>query len=63
MKITRVEAVKLVGHNLPYHMNYYLLTGLQFYPTYADWSTTFAGNGGLIAVVGRRKAQAESEAA
>lgn len=53
--ITRVQAVKLTGIRLPYGMHWYLATGLQFYPTYGDWSHTWAGDNGLTALLASRK--------
>lgn len=54
--ITRTQAVKLTGLRLPYHMNYYLLEGFQFYPNYGDFKMTWAGATGLSAVIGNQKA-------
>jgi len=61
--ITRTEAVKIVGRKLPYFMNWYLLTGLQYYPTYGDYAMTWAGENGLTAIIGKQKAQAKAVAA
>jgi len=58
--ITRTQAVALTGLRLPYHHNWYLVTGLQWYPTYADYAHTSATANGLTAVIGKR---AEARAA
>lgn len=56
--ITRVQAVKLAGVRLPFGMHWYRVSGLQFYPSFGDWSYTWAGDTGLSAVIGKRKAVA-----
>lgn len=65
--ITRARAVKLTGHRrLPCGLRWYLVTGIEFYPTYGDWSHMVAGSGGLaVAVIGKRSAgkQVTKEAA
>lgn len=52
--ITRVRAVKLTGIRVPYGMHWYLASGLQFYPSYGDFSHTWAGSDGLQAVIGKQ---------
>lgn len=53
--ITRVQAVRLTRLRLPYHMNWYLVTGLQWSPNFGDYVEAWAGDEGLVAVVGKKK--------
>lgn len=54
-QITLKEAEKLIGDKLPDGMNWYQLSGLQFYPRYGDWSQTWIEADGLSAIIGMAK--------
>lgn len=63
--ITRKRAIHITGiKNLPYGFNWYLVTGVENYPTYGDWSHLTAGADGMIGIIGKqKKAKAEGERA
>lgn len=53
--ITRSHAVVLAGSHLPYGFTWYMVTGLEFYPMYADYAYTWTTEHGLAGVIGKRK--------
>jgi hypothetical protein len=62
--ITRKRAIHITGiKNLPYGYNWYLVTGIEFYPTYGDWSHLTAGSDGLLGIIGKQKQAAARKAA
>lgn len=63
--ITRKRAIHITGiKSLPYGYNWYLVQGVEHYPTYGDWSHLTAGADGLLGIIGKqKKAKAESERA
>jgi hypothetical protein len=54
--ITRTRAAAITGMRLPYGMRWYVMRGVQFYPTYGHWSFVTAGDDGLSVVIGKQKA-------
>lgn len=62
--ITRKRAIHITGiKTLPYGYNWYLVTGIQFYPEYGDWSHLTAGADGMLGIIGKQKQAASKEKA
>lgn len=60
--ITRKQAAALAGATLPYGLRWYQVDGLEWFPMYGAWRYVFAGDNGLIAIIGKRKAEARAAA-
>lgn len=61
--ITRKQAAALAGATLPYGLRWYQVDGLEWFPMYGAWCYVFAGDNGLQAIIGTRKAVSEVAAA
>lgn len=61
--ITRKYAVQITGFNLPSGYRWYQVVGIEFYPTYGDWSQVWAVDSTLQAVIGKRKSEVKAVAA